>query len=169
MGTKCNVEGMNPMYKRILCLSKVELTQARGVRPMAMWDSVPVKNFVFPILCLQIGLVNDVLNNLLGFFNSDVDKLSTGEEVARNTLVILNQVIAKIWQKRQIWDVNDDVMLRRKAMQIKRLHATKESTPGIKYGLLITIPLAENFVKNKKEESKKISEEISQLLTRICM
>ena len=118
---------------------------------------------------IQIGLVNDVLNNLLGFFNSDVDKLSTGEEVVRNTLVILNQVIAKIWQKRQIWDVNDDVMLRHKAMQIKRLHSTKESTPGIKYGLLITIPLVENFVKNKKEESKKISEEISQLLTRICM
>ena len=50
---------------------------------MAIWDIVPMENFVVPVLHLQIFLGNDILNNLLGFIESDVEKLSTGEEVAR--------------------------------------------------------------------------------------
>ena len=79
---------------------------------MAMWGSVPVKNSIVPVLHLQIGIRNDVLSNLLVFIDSDVEKLSTGEEVARNTLVTLNRVIKKIWQNRHIWYVSDGVMLR---------------------------------------------------------
>ena len=70
-----------------------------------------MKNFIVPVLHIQIGLVNDFLNDLLYFIESDADKLSKGEEVARNTLVTLNQVIAKRRQNRQIWDVNDGVMV----------------------------------------------------------
>ena len=44
-----------------------------------MWDSVPVKNFIVPVLHLQIGLVNDFLINLNEFVDSDVEKLSKGE------------------------------------------------------------------------------------------
>ena len=52
-----------------------------------------MKNFIVPVLHIQIGLVNDFLNDLLYFIESDADKLSKGEEVARNTLVTLNRVI----------------------------------------------------------------------------
>ena len=79
MVTKWNISGLKLMYKKILCLSKVELTQEIGVRSMAMWDSVPVKNFIVPVLHLQIGLVNDFLINLNEFVDSDVEKLSKGE------------------------------------------------------------------------------------------
>ena len=78
---------------------------------MAMWEIVQVKNFIVLVLHIQIGLSNDVLSNLLDFIDSGAEKLSTGEEVARNTLVTVNQVITKRWQDRQIWDVNDGVML----------------------------------------------------------
>ena len=71
--------------------------------------------------------------------------------MARNILVTLNQVIAKRQQNCQIWYFDDVVMLRRKSMQIKRLQATKESTPVLNDDLVITIALAENFVKKKKE------------------
>ena len=69
------------------------------------------ENFIVPVIHLQIGIVNDVLSKLIDIINSDVEKLSTGEEVARNTLVKLNQVITKRRQDCQIWDVNDGVML----------------------------------------------------------
>ena len=115
-----------------------------------MWYSVTVKNFIVPVINLQIGLGNDFLNNLLYFIDSDVEKLSTGEEVAHNTLVTLKQVIAKIRQNLQIWDVDDGVMLQRKYMQIKQLQAMKESTLGLNDNIGITIALAENFVKKKK-------------------
>ena len=69
---------------------------------MTMWDIVPLKKIIFPVLHIQIGLVNYVKENLLDFVDSDVEKLSIGEEVPRNTLLTLNQVISKIWQNRQI-------------------------------------------------------------------
>ena len=114
------------------------------------------ENFVVPVLHIQIGIGNDVLNNFLDFIDSDVEKLSTGTEVVRNTLVTLNQVIAKIQQNCQIWDVNDGVMLQRKYMHLNWLQVTKYSTPGLNYDILITISLDEKFLKKKKEERKKI-------------
>ena len=135
MGSKFNIAGMKITYKRILSISKGELTQAIGVISIAMWDSVSVKNFIVPVLHLQIGIENDVLNNLTNLIDSDVEKLSKGEEVACNAMVILNQVIVKIWQNHQIWDVHAGVMLQHKARQLKRIQATKESTPGLNYDI----------------------------------
>ena len=48
---------------------------------MAMWDSVPVKNFIVSVLHLQVGLGNYFKNNPIDFIESDVDKLLTVEEV----------------------------------------------------------------------------------------
>ena len=79
MGTKWNLAGLKLKYKKSLCLSKCELTQERGVRSMEMWDSVPVKDFIVPVLHLQIFLGNNFLNNLLDIIESDVDKLSRGK------------------------------------------------------------------------------------------
>ena len=135
---------------------------------MEMWDSVSVKNFVVPVLHLQIGLGNDVKNNLLDFIDSDVDKLFTDEEMARNTMVTLNQIITKKRNNFQIWYVNDGVIFRSKSIQLKCLQEMKESTLGLNDDIVITISSAKIFVKEKKEERKKIVEEISQLLTRGC-
>ena len=63
---------------------------------MALWDSIPVKNFIFPALHIKIGLGKYVLSNILGFVSYDMDRLFTGEEVACKTLMTLNQVIEKI-------------------------------------------------------------------------
>ena len=65
--------------KKSLCLSKGELTQARGVRSMEILDIVPVKNFIFPVIHLQRGLVNYLKKKLLDFIESDAEKLSTGK------------------------------------------------------------------------------------------
>ena len=51
-------------------------------------------------------------------------------------------------------------------MQLKQLQAMKESAPEMNNYLGITITSAERFVKKKKEEGKKLAEEIYQLLTR---
>ena len=90
-----------------------------------MWGSVPVKNFIISAIHLQIGLGNGVLIKLLFFGDYDVEKLYTGEEFTSNTLVTVNQVISKKWQDHQIWDFNDGIMLRRKCIQLKRLHYMK--------------------------------------------
>ena len=60
------------MLKKILCISKGEFTQARGLKSMKMWDSVPVENFIVPVIHLKIGLWSDVLSNLIDFIDYDV-------------------------------------------------------------------------------------------------
>ena len=117
---------------------------------MAMWYSVPVKKIIVPVIHFQICTGNDILINLLDFIDFHVYKLSTGDEVTRSTLATVIQVIAKKRQDRQIWDANDGVTLRRKAMQIKWLQDVKESTPRLNDDLGITIGSAEHFVKKKK-------------------
>ena len=57
-------------------------------------------------------------------------------------------------QHRQIWYVNDGVMLRRKFMQLKRIQAMKESTQGLNNYLGIKITSSEMFVKNKNKKGK---------------
>ena len=78
---------------------------------MSMWDSVSVKNFIVPVLHIQIDLGNDFLKRLLDFIEYYLEKLYTGEEVACNTLVTLKQSTTKRRQNRQIWDFNDGLML----------------------------------------------------------
>ena len=60
--------------------------------------SVPEKNFIVLVNHPQLGIYNDDLINIIDLIDSDVTKLSTGEEVACNKLVTLNQAIAKMWQ-----------------------------------------------------------------------
>ena len=46
---------------------------------MEIWYSVQENNFLFLVIYLQIGIGNDALTNLIDFFSSDVEKLSTVE------------------------------------------------------------------------------------------
>ena len=72
-------------------------------------------------------------------------------------------------KNRQIWDVNDGVTLRHKAMQIKRLQTMKTTTPRLNNDFGITIDSTESFVKKKKLEREILAEEISQLIIRRSM
>ena len=92
---------------------------------MKIWGSLPENNFIVPVLHLQIGLGNYAFKNLLCFLNSGAEKLSMGEELYRNTLVTVNQLISKGQKDHQIWGVNDGVMLQTKDMQINHLQTIK--------------------------------------------
>ena len=83
---------------------------------MEMWYSFPVNNFIIPVINIQIGHRDDFLSKLIDFIDYDVEKLSTCDEVARNTLVTSNQAIEKIHQDHKILDFNDAFMLRCKYM-----------------------------------------------------
>ena len=46
-----------------------------------------MKNFLVPVIYLQIGIGNDVLTNLIDFINYDVEKLSRVEELSFHTVI----------------------------------------------------------------------------------
>ena len=58
-------------------------------------------------------------------------------------MVTVNQVVAKRFQDRQIWDINDGVILQQISMQITWLQDMKDSTTLLNNDLGITITLAE--------------------------
>ena len=60
-----------------------------------------------------------------------------------NTMVTVNQVVAKRFQDRKIWDINDGVILQQISMQITWLQDMKDSTTLLNNDLGITITLAE--------------------------
>ena len=80
-----------------------------------------MKNIILSVIRIQIGLGNGVLRNMIDLIDSGVEKLSTGEEFACNTLVTVNQVISKRWQYCQMRDSNYCVILRHKYMQLKKI------------------------------------------------
>ena len=49
-----------------------------------------------------------------------------------------------------MWDVNYGAMLRHKDIQINRLQAIKESTPGLNNYIGIKTTLPKHFTKNKR-------------------
>ena len=79
--------------QKSLYFSKGAFTRVKEVRSMVMWYIVPVKNFIVPVLNLQIDLGNYFSNNLLCDIDSDVEKLSTGEEFSCHKLSTVNQLI----------------------------------------------------------------------------
>ena len=58
-------------------------------------------------------------------------------------MVTVNQVVAKRFQDRQIWNINDGVILQQISMQITWLQDMKDSTTLLNNDLGITITLAE--------------------------
>ena len=58
-------------------------------------------------------------------------------------MVTVNQVVAKRFQDRKIWDINDGVILQQISMQITWLQDMKDSTTLLNNDLGITITLAE--------------------------
>ena len=92
---------------------------------MVMWGSVPVKESIVPDIRIKIGLGKYALINLPYFVDSDVDRLSTGEEVAHHTLVKVYQLIVKRRHDRQIWYDNGGFMLRHKDMQLNQIQDMK--------------------------------------------
>ena len=60
-----------------------------------MWGSVPVKTFIVRFLHIQRGIDNYALSNIIDLIDSDVENLSTDEEVDRNIIVKINQDIEK--------------------------------------------------------------------------
>ena len=62
---------------------------------MIMQDSVPVNKFILSFIRNQIGLVNNVLRNMINFIDYDVNSLSIDEEVSNSTPVTVNQVVSK--------------------------------------------------------------------------
>ena len=95
---------------------------------MEIWYSIPVEKCIVLFIHLQIGIWGVVLRNLIVFIGSNVNNLSSVEEVAKNKRMKVNQVISQRRKDLQMWGTNYGFLLQLKSTQMERLHSMKEST-----------------------------------------
>ena len=72
------------------------------------WDFVGVDNYICPILHNQINLGNNVFHNLLDYGNEYIEKLSVNEDIARNSLLMIDSSINEKINYRNEFDNSED-------------------------------------------------------------
>ena len=72
------------------------------------WDFVEVDNYICPILHNQINLGNNVFHNLLDYGNEYIEKLSVNEDIARNSLLMIDSSINEKINYRNEFDNSED-------------------------------------------------------------
>jgi len=70
----------------------------KGVVSEPIWSIEP-KDFIFPQLHFEIGVVNMVLDNFYDFVEDKVEKLSPEEKVARNNIVVAEHGLEEVKEK----------------------------------------------------------------------
>ena len=78
-----------------------------GVKEESYWDFVEVDNFICPIPHNQINLGNNSINNLLGYGNECIEKISVDKYKARNSLLLIDSSINEI-KIREEFNVSDE-------------------------------------------------------------
>jgi len=85
-----------------------KLKEARdicGVVSYPVWDFVEPKNYIFPVLHVEIGLVNTVLDKFYDWVEDHVEVASAEEKMCRNRMIILDTELSKAVGKLEAWEI----------------------------------------------------------------
>jgi hypothetical protein len=83
-----------------------KLKEARdicGVVSYPVWDFVEPKKYIFPVLHVEIGLVNNVLDKFYDWVEDHVEVASAEEKMCRNRMIILDTELSKAVGKLEAW------------------------------------------------------------------
>ena len=80
----------------------------RGVKESPIWECVELDNYICPVLHNQINLGNNVLYNLLDDGDDFIEKLSSKEIIARNSLTVIDASNDEKIALRQDFDISED-------------------------------------------------------------
>ena len=96
----------------------------KGVKENPFYDAtIEVKDYITPILHLQIGLGNDIFCHLLDWIDRDVEKISSDEQLTRDTLAAMDDIIgAKVLERTDFDSSDAGQALKSTQGHVKRLH-----------------------------------------------
>ena len=70
-----------------------ELTFPSGVKEAPIWDFIPIKNIIPPVLHILLGIGNDLVNKLIEWLDTRIEQLSPEEYVARNMSLLTHIMV----------------------------------------------------------------------------
>jgi len=80
----------------------------KGVVDDPIWPFIEPRNYIFPHLHFEIGVVNMVLENLYAFVEEQVEIVSPEEKVARNSIVIAEASLDQGKDRLEVWHTEHD-------------------------------------------------------------
>jgi hypothetical protein len=83
----------------------------KGCTELPLFDSVPVENYIVPVLHLLIGIGNNLLESLLEWVSERIEKLTHQEVVHRNAVIYAEARYNKFKKDYDAWIQNDRIRL----------------------------------------------------------
>ena len=108
-------------YKRRIDLGELkEAKDIKGVVDNPIWDFIEPSNFMFPQLHVEIGLINNVLDNLYEFVEEQIEVATPEQKVAKNKVIISDVGCARAKDRLLEWNSQGAVDLA--MFRIQRTH-----------------------------------------------
>jgi hypothetical protein len=95
-----------------------------GIVNNPIWDFVEPAQMVFPELHIEVGLVNNVLDNFYSFIDNQVEAPTAEEKCSRNTYIVADVALIRVLESLAQWKDADDIALQShwyEATQIREL------------------------------------------------
>jgi hypothetical protein len=80
-----------------------EAREKKGVVHHPVWDFIEPDHFMFPQLHVEIGLVNNVLENYYDFVEDQVEAATPEQKVARNNVIIATRSLERAKERLAEW------------------------------------------------------------------
>jgi hypothetical protein len=122
-----SIELHNETLKKIKTGQLKEVRDKKGVIREPIWSFIEPRNFIFPHLHFEIGVVNMVLDNFYGFVEEQVEVISPEEKVARNSIIILEVSLEQAKQRLEDWHMESDHTLARLRLEKSYIVSTMKS------------------------------------------
>jgi hypothetical protein len=101
-----------------------EPSDIQGIVNNAIWDFVEPAQMVFPEIHIEIGLVNNVLDNFFFFIDDQVEAPTAEEKCSRNTYIVADVALMRALERLAQWKDTDGIALQShqyEATQIREL------------------------------------------------
>ena len=112
LGECWTIDGIHEVRENVRLGSLTNVPEnIKGCTKIPLFDSVPVKNYIVPVLHLHIGVGNNLLDSLIEWIMERVEKLTPGEVVHQNAAIYAEARYQKFRVDYDIWMENEGITL----------------------------------------------------------
>jgi len=159
-------EFQNETYQKILNDSRLTAQDKKGVSSAMHYKSLTPKNFVPPLLHLEIGMVNLVWDSFENWIDNVAEMVPPLEQDARRKLREDEKKFHDASEEKKLADRTLSIEMRQKKAEIatlkKELKQVTQAQPAIRSDLQTRIELLTAFVNGCKDQLDKLKHKVKE-------
>jgi len=146
---------MNETLQRIRNGELKEPREKKGIVGEVIWDFIEIRNYIFPQLHFEIGVVNMVLENLYSFVEEQVEVISPEEKIARNNIIVAEGTLEQARERLEEWHATSNPILSRLRLEKSYIISSLRSRT-------LTTEQKAHIALEKETKEREISELVQQ-------